>query len=227
MQLDDAARRGRTLLDQHGLHDWSLVFDRAKRRAGVCREGRKEIGLSAPLTEIHPESEVRDTLLHEIAHALVGARHGHDRVWQRTAVAIGCSGQRCSAADAPKIDGDWVGLCSAGHRVTRHRRPERPAACKQCSPRFDPAHLFTWTHRGRTVAMTPAYSAQLELILSRPAVTSPSRPLRQGELVRVLAPGRYHGVVGKLVKRGRTRWHVQIDRGVLTVPFGLAEPVDV
>lgn len=224
MELHDARRLGRALLDEHGLHDWDLVFDGAKRRAGICREGRRQIGLSAPLTQLHPDAEVRDTVLHEIAHALVGVRHGHDRVWRAAAVRIGCSGRRCSAEDAPRIDGDWVGHCPAGHRVTRHRRPERPAACKRCSSQFEVAHLITWTYRGRSVAMTATYQAHLARLLASPA-PSPCVP-RQGDLVRIVAPGRYDGVVGTLVKRGRTRFHVHVGHAVLTVPFALAEPVE-
>ena len=34
-----------------------------------------------------------DTILHEMAHALVGQVHGHDAVWQ--AQVLGCSGRRC------------------------------------------------------------------------------------------------------------------------------------
>ena len=44
MDLTDAAALGRRLLDQHGLDDWTLVFDRAKRRAGVCRSSRRRSG---------------------------------------------------------------------------------------------------------------------------------------------------------------------------------------
>jgi predicted SprT family Zn-dependent metalloprotease len=224
MNLNDAASMARRLLDQHGLTDWVLVFDRAKRRAGICRPGRKEIGLSAPLTSLHPEAEVRDTVLHEIAHALVGPRHGHDAVWRATAQRIGCSGERCSSEEAPAIDGDWVGECAAGHRITRHRRPERPTACRRCAPRFDPAHLFTWTFRGRTVPMTPGYRAELER-LRAPSNAAPTRVLRPGDPLRIVAEGRYRGVIGTLVKRGRTRYHVRVDGSVLTVPFPLVEPV--
>jgi len=32
---------------------------------------------------------VRDTLLHEIAHALVGTAHGHDEVWKAKCLEIG------------------------------------------------------------------------------------------------------------------------------------------
>ncbi len=225
MDLNDAAAMGGRLLDEHGLHDWRLVFDRAKRRAGVCRWARKEIGLSAPLTSVHPEAEVRDTVLHEIAHALVGPKHGHDAVWRATAKRIGCTGQRCSSQDAPSIDGDWVGLCDAGHRITRHRRPERPTACRQCAPRFDPAHLFSWTFRGRPAPMTPGYVAELERLQAAASAAPPARVLRKGDRLRIVAEGRYRGVVGTLVKRGRTRYHLEVGGRVLTVPFPLAEPL--
>src|SRR3954468_15251640 len=89
MDLHDAYRLGTDLLTQHGLSGWSLTFDNAKRRAGVCRYAARVIGLSAPLTRLHPPEQVRETLLHEIAHALVGPEHGHDRVWAATTRRIG------------------------------------------------------------------------------------------------------------------------------------------
>lgn len=223
----------RELLDEHGLVDWTVVFDRAKRRAGVCRAGVREIGLSGPLTELHDEAEVRDTVLHEIAHALVGPRHGHDAVWRATALRIGCSGRRCTDPGAPSIDGDWVGTCPAGHRVTRHRRPSRPGSCSVCARGFSRDHLISWTHRGVEVPVSPEYDAALRRILSAPeaeeaAAVPPAPGLlpRVGQRARVVARGRYEGTVGTVVKRGRTRFHLRISGGVLTVPFALLEPVD-
>ncbi|HEX6056605.1 MAG TPA: SprT-like domain-containing protein, partial [Intrasporangium sp.] len=98
MELSAALKLGRELMAAHGLSDWVLNLDRARTRAGACRPARREISLSAHLTRLHPEDEVRDTILHEIAHALVGPGHGHDAVWRAKALAIGCSGQRCSSA---------------------------------------------------------------------------------------------------------------------------------
>jgi hypothetical protein len=225
MNVGDAATLARGLLDEHGLRDWTVVFDRAKRRAGVCRPARKEIGLSGPLTALHPEAEVRDTILHEIAHALVGPRHGHDAVWRATARRIGCSGERCTSADAPAIEGDWVGLCPVGHRVTRHRRPERPSSCRACLPSFDAAHLLSWTHRGRQVPMSAAYAQAVERLSQPTLPLVPTVVLRPGDRVRIVTPGqKYHGVAGTLVKRGRTRYHLRVPGGVLTVPFALVEP---
>jgi len=226
MELDQAARLGRELLDEHGLHDWVVVFDRAKRRAGVCRYGRKEIGLSAPLTSIHPEEEVRDTILHEVAHALVGARHAHDEVWRATARRIGCSGLRCTSQDAPRIEGGWMGTCPAGHSLTRHRRPERPASCRSCSTAFDLAHLLTWTYRGRPAPMLPGYQAELERLTDAALRPVTAAPVRLGERVRIVIPGsKYDGVTGTLLKRGRTRYHLRVGDAVMTVPFAMVHPL--
>jgi hypothetical protein len=39
--------------------------------------------------------EIVDTILHEIAHALVGPRHGHDTVWKAKCTDIGARPERC------------------------------------------------------------------------------------------------------------------------------------
>ena len=67
------------------------------RRFGVCKYKGKSIGMSShflnsPTTTIQL---VKNTLLHEIAHALVGGQHHHDKVWMKMALSIGCDGCRC------------------------------------------------------------------------------------------------------------------------------------
>jgi len=227
MELGAARALAELLIDRHGLTGWRLVFDRAKTRAGVCRSARHEIGLSATLTLLHAEAEVRDTILHEIAHALVGPAHGHDAVWKAKAREVGCPAARCMPSDVPRAPAPWVGTCPAGHIAERHRRPQRLASCRQCSPDFDPSHLFDWLHHDRPVPMHSSYLAELRSLAPPEAEGGPvvtTRRLHVGERVRVTAPGRYHGIVGQVVKRGRTRYHVRVDSGVLTVPFPAVEP---
>jgi predicted SprT family Zn-dependent metalloprotease len=222
MELTDAYTLGRQLLDEHGLTDWDLRFDRAKTRAGVCRVGRREIGLSAPLTRLHPVEEVRETLLHEIAHALVGPGHGHDDVWRRQVVAIGGSPRRCLDADVPKPAGAWLGVCASGHQVERHRRPERPVSCGRCSSSFSADHLYEWTHRGRPAEMHPNYVAELARIRAGRRV----EVLPVGVRARVTVPGSHFGRVGTVVKRGRTSYHLELPDGWLRVVFAGVEPAD-
>lgn len=222
MELGAAYAMATQLLRQHGLGDWHVVFDRAKTRAGVCRSDARQIGLSAALTRLHAEPEVRDTVLHEIAHALVGPRHGHDTVWQAAALRIGCSAQRCLPPDAPRVAAPWVGTCPAGHTTGRHRRPERVAICRRC---VGPARkrVFEWRHLGRSVPMHPQYDAELAALQGVMPLPEPP-PVAVGARVRVVASGRFCGAVGPVVKRGRTRFHVRVGEGVVTVPLAYVAP---
>lgn len=134
---------------QHGVdRTWRLGWDNARRRAGQTRFHDRTITLSKPLMSLYTQAQVRDTILHEIAHALVGPEHNHDSVWRATAQRIGCSGRRQVSPDAPQPPAPWVGRCAAGHEVHRYRRPRAVASCSRCSRTFDPRFVLTWTRRG-------------------------------------------------------------------------------
>ena len=225
MDLTQARELAATLMTRHRLTGWRLVFDDAKTRAGVCRPDRREIGLSRALTHLHSPEQVTDTVLHEIAHALAGPGHGHDRKWRLIAQRIGCSGERCMPPDAPTIDGDWVGTCAAGHRTTAHRRPVRVRSCLGCSPTFNVSALITWTYRGEPAPMHPRYVAELARIRSGSTEPAPPPvPQRVGDQVRLTVAGKYAGLVGTVVKRGRSRYQVQTKAGLLSVPFTTVQP---
>jgi predicted SprT family Zn-dependent metalloprotease len=226
LELTKARRLATDLIARHKLTGWRLVFDNAKTRAGVCRFDRKEIGLSGPLISLYEVEQVTETVLHEIAHALVGPRHGHDRAWRATARRIGASGERCMPPDAPSVEGPWVGVCPAGHRTTAHRRPIRVKSCRDCYPGFNTSAIYTWTRHGVPAEMDPRYEAELARIRAgRAAVIAPVIPLQIGERVRLTGTGRYADLAGTVVKRGRTRYHVQTRAGLLSVAFTAVQRV--
>ena len=75
--------------------------------------------------------------------------------------------------------------------------------------------------------MHPRYVAELRRLDSTAGDTSESANnawMPVGSSVRITAAGKYHGQVGSVVKRGRTRYHVHLPEGVVTVPFHLASP---
>jgi len=229
MVLQSARDMARQLMRRHGMGGWQLVFDNAKTRAGVCRPARRQIGLSRVLTALHSEDEVRDTLLHEIAHALVGAEHGHDAVWRAKAAEIGCSATRCVPVTSAMAPAPWTGRCPAGHETSRHRRPTRVLTCGQCSPTFDAAQVFAWRLHGQVVPMHPVYVAELARLrvggASPDERPTPARPrpvvLPVGARVRLAGAGRFAGVVGTIEKRARTRYHVRTPVGLVAAPFEL------
>lgn len=127
---------GMNLLAEHGLlPEWGLSFDRAKTRAGLTNYQTKTITLSEYMIETASEQDVRNVLLHEIAHALVGSRHGHDDVWRAKALEIGCDG--CTYHGLGHFaEPLWSLECPCGaSNMTRHvlrRESMATYACKMC-----------------------------------------------------------------------------------------------
>lgn len=77
-----------------GLNDWGVrvsVSDRDKSYLGLCSYKDKVIILNGFHIDIHPDLEIIDTIKHEVAHAIVGPRHGHDEVWAAKASELGCT----------------------------------------------------------------------------------------------------------------------------------------
>lgn len=85
----------RELMTQHGLGpEWKVKSLNSKKKRGHCKSKAKVIGLSKHLLANDSEESVRNTILHEIAHALTPGHH-HDAVWKAKALSIGCNGKRC------------------------------------------------------------------------------------------------------------------------------------
>lgn len=170
MEIPEVLALAHSLMVEHGVGDWELTLDRARKRAGLTDYTRRRISLSRALMELYDEAEVRETILHEIAHARVGAGHAHDTVWRAEAIRIGASGRRLVPPEAPRVTGRWVGICPAGHTVTRMRRPVIPLSCARCSRRFCVANLLEWSLDGQPVApahIGPRYAAALDQVRTR------------------------------------------------------------
>lgn len=143
MELHDAYMLARDLLELHGLGHWNITFDRARRRAGLTNYNTSTISLSRPLTLLFDPDDVREVILHEIAHALVGSEHAHDAVWKAEAARIGAT-PSASLKNTPQIPHRYIGVCPAGHVLYRHRRTRKLVSCAACSPVFDVDNLIMW-----------------------------------------------------------------------------------
>jgi hypothetical protein len=113
MHITAATTLAERLMAQLGLTDtgWTFTLDQSLTRLGLCQYGPKVISLGTVYVVSADEVSVRDTLLHEIAHALVGphvltptgavvrngrgrpAKTGHGWQWRVKAREIGGTGK--------------------------------------------------------------------------------------------------------------------------------------
>ena len=117
------------------LKDWSYKFNNSKRRVGVCKYNKKCIEFSRWFVEGNEQTFFIDTLLHEIAHAVVGINHNHNKVWRMKAVEIGCSGERVCKNTTNKPAGRYIYCCpNCKKQYHFYRLPKynKTFACSYC-----------------------------------------------------------------------------------------------
>ena len=118
-QLEEVRNLALKLMRKHGLdkQGWQFQWDHAKLRLGSCNYTYKTITLSKWYMLGLSKKEIKDTILHEIAHALVGpcnefkengrravAPHGAE--WKAMAKKIGATPK----AKAKLTAEDWEKL---------------------------------------------------------------------------------------------------------------------
>lgn len=129
MLSSDCRLLARSLMIKHGLSDWSFGFNRRKRSLGVCKYRTRRIELSVFHLKSSDE-DIRDTILHEIAHALTPG-HKHGPAWKLTCIRIGARPERCGQPmEAPSR---YVLRCTTcGNTIKRHRKTRKTYACSKC-----------------------------------------------------------------------------------------------
>ncbi len=121
-------------LAEHGLKGWVFGFDVSRRRLGLCDYNRKRVSISHHLLG-KSDFEVRETILHEISHALLwtetGVDHGHDEVWKARARSIGSLGTRLGRD--MRVKRMWRATCGRCGTVHKSLTLRRNRACL-CDP---------------------------------------------------------------------------------------------
>ena len=127
--------------------EWSFGFDNGRRRAGLCSYTDKKITVSKYLSLVHSIDDVRQTVLHEIAHALCGPKEGHSKKWLATAKKIGYRNETYTGDEIAKEFAPYRGVCPSGHQHYRYQRPKRLYSCHLCAKGFNKAYLIDWFAR--------------------------------------------------------------------------------
>ena len=138
------------LIRLHLNDTWSFAFDNAKTRAGLTNYTKRTITVSRYLASKWDDDDIHQTLLHEVAHAMVGPKAGHGPEWRRVARDIGYIGGRTHRGEIASETAKWIGVCPRGHEHFRFRKPTRIASCMHCAPGargFNPRYVIRWRAR--------------------------------------------------------------------------------
>lgn len=149
--LAGCERMARNLMQVHGLPAegpgaWQFRWSHAKRQAGSCSYKSRVIRLSRPIAELWGPEGMRDTILHEIAHAKAGYKAAHGPAWRDVCRQIGAEPKACFEVTEETLMPPmrYTGTCPAGHTLRRDRLPRRLTTCGKCAPRFDVRYMVTW-----------------------------------------------------------------------------------
>jgi len=123
-------------MKKHGLKGWHYATNKRKKTLGLCFSKLRRLELSTNFIRHNSLALVQETILHEIAHAIVGTEHGHDSVWKAMAKEVGASPNRTTKNVTMPL-GKWQATCGGcGLLFSRHRRPKYPDGnnCRRCGP---------------------------------------------------------------------------------------------
>lgn len=122
---------------------WTFEFSHTWTVHGSCSHHLKRIRLSKAFVFANDINMVTEVILHEIAHALVSNKHGHDKVWRTMAKELGVkdpSPYTNSKAVKPPIK--YIGKCPNGHISLNNTNRRR--SCGRCSTVFNPIYLIRY-----------------------------------------------------------------------------------
>ncbi len=122
--------------------NWTYTYDNRKGRLGCCDYRRKQICISEYAIQHYSIEEMKNTVLHEIAHALVGKSNGHNRVFKQKLIELGGNGKRTATEKLPESAYKYVGMCPAGHIYYANKRTY--SSCNKCSSKFNRNYLIKW-----------------------------------------------------------------------------------
>jgi hypothetical protein len=170
MDLKELQSLAQATMAEHGLGGWTFRFGRSKRRLGMCDHRRKCIEIAAYYAYFTPEGLVKDTLLHEVAHALAGPGAGHGPKWKAVAARIGATPKACDDSEETVVPpGDWQAVCPGCSKT--HYRYRRPMTLSGYRCRCVAKSPLTFTFRGQPVPESAARPAPWKATCSGCGIT--------------------------------------------------------
>ncbi len=108
MNIIEAKKLAKDTATENRLFGWKIFFSDTDKVCGICWNKSRTLEFSKPFFDLNSPVQCKDTILHEIAHALVLNNfqpHGHDRTWKQKCLEIGA------------VPNEFLDIDSCGARV--------------------------------------------------------------------------------------------------------------
>ena len=148
MRVTDALELAKSLmLKYHVPENCRLELSRQKKALGKCSWRSIAPGFYAAtiyisyyFIESNNEEEIKETILHEIAHVISGPHHGHDFHWRMICRQVGCKPERCAGNEIKTTPGRYVATCpTCGEVYYAYRLGKKiqccTYGCRKCGAR--------------------------------------------------------------------------------------------
>ena len=149
MERQAAEDLARQLMQRWDCDDWEFKWSHGKRQLGCAavRTNRatgkivsRQLRLSRYLVDLNDEPEVRETILHEIAHIKAGVDNGHNHVWKQWCGKVGARPERCSdESQVNVVPPKYLIVCKVCEKILgkRLRKPKslKRGYCRSCGPK--------------------------------------------------------------------------------------------
>ena len=151
--MEETITFARRIMDANGLQKWKVKANKATVTFGSCRFKDNTLVFSKILIPYCSSKAKKTIVIHEIAHAIVGAKHGHDEIWRQKDIELGGNGKRmgddnyfedASYSIIQQKHYKYKAVCANGHTHYRNRKPALVVSCKECSPVFNRKFILSY-----------------------------------------------------------------------------------
>lgn len=106
MLLPEVLTLAEELLEETGLDraGWTIRFERSSFEAGSCDYSSKEIRLAVSSMLAYDDEDVRQVIIHEMAHALLPPGAGHEKLWRAKVKELGGVPKKFAPKPEPTMD---------------------------------------------------------------------------------------------------------------------------
>lgn len=144
MSPEKALQLTHDLLKEHGVDGWDVAFDNSVYNQGITDPSRMTIFLSKHFLVEDSDKEIRDTILHEVAHVLAGCHEKHGKKWIKIVEQLG--GKPMAKSYVNTVPYRYVGTCGSGCSLAYRHRMVKSATylCMTCNEEISWSETQEW-----------------------------------------------------------------------------------